>query len=209
MEATVADVGAAIRAQATFALRMAKLLAVPLRIKILAELNARDMSAKQFYEEFGGGSLTRVSRQFRKLEEYDWIKKVASKSGGKRRGATEHFYRATAPAVFYNDSWAPLPASMKEMVSGRIFEEMGDRITQAMRAGTFDARADRHFTWIPLRLDKAGWNAVIGRIDDVFRFAIEEQEKARARMAKSGEEPIPVTVALAGFESPEDTTKAP
>jgi hypothetical protein len=209
MEATVVDVGATIKSQATFAMRMAKLLGVPLRIKILAELNTRDMSAKQFHEEFGGGSLTRVSRQFRKLEEYDWIRKVASKSGGKRRGATEHFYRATAPAVFYNDSWSPLPASMKEMVSGRIFEELGDRIVQAIEAGTFDARDDRHFTWMPLRLDEAGWKRVITRIDDLFKFVIEEQEKARTRLAESEEEPIPVTVAFAGFESPQDTTKAP
>ncbi len=37
----------------------------------------------------------------------------------------------------------------------------------------------------------------------------EEQEQARARMAESGEEPIPMTVALLAFESPHGAEKQP
>jgi predicted transcriptional regulator len=190
-----------------YTLRVAKLMADELRIKIVMELNAREMSPKEFHEEFGGGSISRVSRAFDLLAEFGWLYQTKTETGGKRRGAVEHFYRAIQPAVFYNDVWAPLPKSMKEMISGGIFEELVERVKEAMEAGTIDARETRHFTWTPLRLDQQGWEAVIARVDAIFHFLFEEQEDANLRMAESGEEPIPMTVALAAFESPKDTKK--
>lgn len=192
-----------------YTLRMAKLMADELRMKIVMELNSREMSPKGFYEKFGGGSISRVSRAFELLTEFGWLYQTRTETGGKRRGAVEHFYRATKPAVFFNDVWGPLPDSMKEMISGGVFEEFADRVRAAMDAGTMDAREDRHFSWTPLRLDQEGWDNVVARVDAVFHFLFEEQKRATARMAESGEEPIPMTVALAAFESPEDTEKQP
>lgn len=187
--------------------RLAKLMADELRMKIVMELNLREMSPKSFFEEFGGGSIARVSRAFDLLAEYGWIYETRTETGGRRRGAVEHFYRATGPAVFYDDSWAPLPRSMKEMISGGIFEELVAQVRAAMEAGTIDARDDRHFSWMLRRLDQKGWENVIGWIDDLFRRVLKEQEEANLRMAESGEAPIPVTVALAAFESPKDSTR--
>ncbi len=192
-----------------YTLRVAKLMADELRMKIVMELNLREMSPKEFYEEFGGGSISRVSRAFDLLTEFGWLFQTRTETGGKRRGAVEHFYRAMQPAVFYNDVWTPLPASMKEMISGGILEEFVARVKEAMEAGTMDARDDRHFTWVPLRLDQQGWDNVISRVDEIFHFVLEEQKDANARMAESGEEPIPMTVALAAFESPKNTEKQP
>jgi hypothetical protein len=120
------------KSHALFELRIAKAFADPLRIKILAELNMRDMSAKQFFEEFGGGSLTRVWRHFQALKKYDWIEKVAEKSGGSRRGATEHFYRATGPAMFDTEAWSGVPESMKAMFSWRVFETFAEQVREAL-----------------------------------------------------------------------------
>ena len=44
--------------------RLAKVFSEPLRIRIVAVLNTREMSPKEFHAEFGGGSLSRVSRHF-------------------------------------------------------------------------------------------------------------------------------------------------
>lgn len=190
-------------------MRLAKVFAEPLRIRIVATLNTREMSPKQFHEEFGGGSLPRVCRHFELLVDYGWLYLTRTETGGKRRGAVEHFYRATGPAVFDDEIWSDLPISMKEMVSARIFEEFGEQVKAAMAEGTIDARDDRHFTWTPLRLDQEGWENVIARVDAIFYFIFEEQKDADARMAYTGEEPIPMTVALAAFESPKDTEKHP
>src|SRR4029077_6921146 len=114
-----------------YTLRVAKLMVDELRIKIVMELNAREMSPKGFHQEFGGGSIARVSRAFDLLAEFGWLYQTRTETGGKRRGAVEHFYRATQPAVFYDDIWAPLPRSMKEMISGGIFEELVERVREA------------------------------------------------------------------------------
>lgn len=192
-----------------YTLRLAKLMADELRMKIVLELNGREMSPKGFHDEFGGGSISRVSRAFDLLAEFGWLYQTRTETGGKRRGAVEHFYRATQPAVFYDNDWVPLPGSMKEMISWGIFEELVGRIRDAMEAGTIDARDDRHFSWTPLRLDQEGWENAISRVDEVFHFLFEEQKRANVRMAESGEESIPMTVALAAFESPKDTERQP
>lgn len=192
-----------------YTLRVAKVMADELRIKIVAELNLREMSPKSFFEEFGGGSITRVSRAFDLLTEFGWLEMTRTATGGRRRGAVEHFYRATKPAVFYADTWDPLPASMKEMISGGIFDEFAQRVKHAMEARTIDARSDRHFSWMPLRMDQEGWDNVISKVDALFHWLQEEQERAGSRLAESGEEAIPMTVALAAFESPTKTEKQP
>jgi hypothetical protein len=189
-------------------LRLAKVFVDPLRMKILAECNMREMSPKSFLEEFGGGSMSRVSRAFEVLDEYEWLRLVRTETGGKRRGAVEHFYRATEPAVLDEGLWSEASDSMKTLVSWRILETFARQVKEAIAAGTMDARADRHFTWMPLRLDQQGWETAVGWLYAIFHFLLEEQEDASARMAETGEEPIPMTVALAAFESPKDRTKA-
>lgn len=189
--------------------RMAKVLADPLRIKIVLELGLREMSPKQFYDEFGGGTFSRVSRAFDVLIEYGWLYETRTETGGRRRGAVEHFYRATQPALFDGVTWPDLPGPVKEVFTGMVFETYAARVKEALSVGTIDARADRHFSWTPLRLDQQGWDNVIARVDGIFYFIFEEQKDADARIAESGEEPIPMTVALAAFESPKDTEKQP
>lgn len=200
---------AGIKSHLPYTLRMAKVFSDSLRIQILAELNVREMSPKQFFDEFGGGTLSRVSRAFEVLNEYGWLDQTRTETGGRRRGAVEHFYRATGPAMFEEDTWSEVPDVMKNIFTWRAFLTLGERVKEALEAGTMDAREDRHFTWMPLRLDQKGWEAVMGRLLALFYFLYEEQEAANARMAESGEDPIPMTVALAGFESPKDTEKQP
>ncbi len=190
-------------------LRLAKVFVDPLRMKIMAECNMREMSPKQFHGEFGGGSLSRVSRAFDVLVEYDWLHQTRTETGGQRRGAVEHFYRATGTAMFDENTWPDVPPALRGTFTWRAFETFAGQVKEAMEAGTIDAREDRHFTWTPLRLDQQGWETVVAWLDAIFYFLSEEQDDANARMAETGEEPIPMTVALAAFESPKDTQKQP
>jgi hypothetical protein len=200
----------AARSVHAFTLRMAKVMIDALRIMILAELGTRAMSAKLFSEEFGGGEITknRVYRAFQVLKRFDWIVPVETKTGGRRRGGRECFYRASRPPILDSSMWPSLSESMKDVVSGKIFDTLSERLREAMEAGTMDARTDRHFTWTPGTLDQKGWDRVIGRLDALFDFTREEVEAARARLAESGRQPIPMTVAIAGFESPAPSTRA-
>jgi hypothetical protein len=190
-------------------LRLSKVFVDPLRMKVLAECNLREMSPKQFHQEFGGGSLSRVSRVFDVLVEYDWLEPTRTETGGERRGGVEHFYIATGPAVFEEDLWPEVPESMRKLLSWRVVETLVERAKAAVAAGTMDARASRHLSWMPLLLDQEGWDNVVGKVDLLFHWFFEEQEEANLRMAESGERPIPMTVALAAFESPKDTERQP
>jgi DNA-binding transcriptional ArsR family regulator len=201
----VAESAEGVESQAPFTLRMAKVFADPLRIKILVELGHQDMSATQFFEQFGGGSVTRVYRHFKVLEKYGWLAKTGEKSGGQRRGATEHFYRATGMAMFDNETWSDLPSPMKELFTWKTFEHYAERVREAMEANTIDSRDDRHFSWIPLLLDEQGWTNVVTKVDELFEFVFQEQAEAELRMSSSGEEPFPVTIGLAAFESPQSS----
>jgi hypothetical protein len=61
-------------------------VAVPIRLKIVTELYQREMSPKQFYEEFGGGSVSRLAQHFERLVETGWLRQMWTEGpGGKRR----------------------------------------------------------------------------------------------------------------------------
>jgi hypothetical protein len=183
-------------------LRMSKVFADPLRVKILSECHLRAISPRGFFEEFGGVSLDRISLAFDVLAQYDWIREAEPESGKAPADAADRLYRAIDTAIFEEKEVGELPGPMKTLVSGRIFEDITQRVKEALEAGTLEARSDQHFTWTPLALDRRGWETVISRVDAVFYALAQEQADADARMAESGEEPIPMTVALLAFESP-------
>jgi hypothetical protein len=192
----------------SFSERLAKVFADELCLQIVGEANLRSISPTEFHSEFGG-SVHQVHRRFKTLEQLGWLKKVDTKTGGRRRGAREYFYRATAPAIVESPAWAKVPSSDKAARSWATFMQLSEQIKAAMRAGTFDARDDRSFAWSLLQLDEQGWKNAVAKTNAALAFIYEEQERAAERMAESGEEPIPMTVALAVFESPRDTKKHP
>jgi DNA-binding transcriptional ArsR family regulator len=186
----------------SFPVRVAKVFSDSLCLRIVAELNLREMSPSQFHDEFGGASLRSIAGKFKMLAEFEWLTKVGEKSGGERRGATEHFYRATGPAIFDISAWSDVPASVKTTFSWRAFEHLCEQVRNAMDAGTFDANPERHLSWSPILLDELGWRQVVAAVDSVFESLFEIRDASEARICTSGEEPIPATVGLAAFESP-------
>jgi hypothetical protein len=192
-----------------FPLRLSKVFADEGCMKIIAELNLRAMSATQFHREFGVDSLDGIRRRFKLLERIGWLTKIDEKSGGRRRGGTEKFYRATGPAILDRGPWDDIPDSFKEMSSWSIFERFSERVREAVVAGTFDARADRYLTWSLLSLDQEGWEKVTAAMEGLLEFIVEEKERAGERMKSSGESPVTMTVALAAFESPMESVKEP
>jgi hypothetical protein len=195
-----------------FPLRLSKVIADLACMRIVAEANRRAISVTEFHREHGerldSADVDAVRRRFKMLTEVGWLKVVERKTGGRRRGAMEYFYRATGPAFRDDDPWQ-VPAAIGDARSWAFFERFSRLAKEAMKAGTFDARTDRIATWSLLRLDRQGWERVTAAVEDLHRLALAEQERARARMRKSGEKPVPTTVMLAAFESPKTGTKEP
>lgn len=193
----------ALEARLAYLQQVAVVFAAEIRIKIVSELYQREMSAKQFFEEFGGGSITRVDRHFKRLAEHGWLRRVRSEGpDSKRRGSREHFYRAPELAILDNETWALLPYSVRVATGWRTFKMLAERVGEAVQAGTLDAREDSHLSHTTMELDEIGWEAVVGAVDSFFGSIFEEQEDAKLRMWHSGEKAMVATVAMAAFESP-------
>lgn len=194
---------------APFAQRLSPLLGDDLRMRIVSVLNEEEMSPTQFHREKGGTSKFAVIRRFKGLEAGGWVTEVGRKRGGKRRGGTEQFYRATRPAFLSYDPCAHPSENLLGTEQWQIFECFCERVLEAMDAGTFDARVDRYVTWTLIRLDRQGWESVIAGIEALFAFILGEQKRAKKHLAKSGERPITMTIGLAALEALKDAAKAP
>jgi len=189
--------------------KLSKVCSNPVDLRILDELNRREVSAKLLHASMTDLTLPGSDRRLRKLTTQGWATEVRRESGGRRRGATEHFYRAVGPALIDNESWAEIPDAIRVTITSRTFEQLREKVKEALAVGTFDARTDRHLTWSPLRLDQIGWERVVGTVDAFFAALFEEEKGAKERIANSGEKPILATIGLTAFESPHKSVKIP
>jgi len=183
--------------------RLAVVFAHPIRLKIVTELYQRQMSPTQFYEEFGGGSPSRVYKHFERLRETGWLRLMwTEKPGGTRRGGKESIYRATELAFCDRETWIELPYSLRVMVSWNGFKEIAAQLRGAMEALTFQARPERRLTTTRLLLDREGWMRVANAASEEFAAQYEEQEDARRRGERTGEKLFRVGSLLLAFEQP-------
>lgn len=180
---------------------MAKAMRNRWRSRILMELNARPLSPSQFIEEIGG-SPTHISRCFRQLAQWGYIEVIAKRPGGRRGGGVELIYRNTQQAFFDTDEWKQLPPVFRSEFSNSILGSYLARITEAIRAGTFDAETDRHLSWIPLSLDRSAWGKVVNRLDELLSWLPELERASTSRTSQDLGKLIPTTVGLASFRSP-------
>src|SRR5947208_2784422 len=114
---------------------MAKAMAHPLRVQIIAALNKRVMSPSGFSRRYDM-KLQNVSYHFRVLREYNLIEEVETRPV---RGSTEHFYRAVKRVLFDGKAWEDLPLSVKKGVSGGIVSDFMEAVAIAMLGETFDS----------------------------------------------------------------------
>lgn len=178
--------------------QIAKALAHPLRVRILSSLHKGISSPNQLAQELGE-PLGNVSYHVKTLLEYDCVELVKTEP---RRGAVEHFYRATDRAFLSDSDWAKIPASARKGISGVLLESIGQSATEAMAAGTIEARSDSHLTENSLQLDKKGWNDLNKVLADAVKKAGEIQKEAAKRLKEKDADPISTKLAVMHFEVP-------
>lgn len=180
--------------------RLATVFTVELRMKIVVELYMREMSAKQFFDEFGGGSLARISQNFVALANGGWLRWLyCAGPGDERRGGVEHFYRATELPFMDAESWALLPYSVRLVSSQNIFRYIAPRLREDIEGE--NAEYERGLTCVEYSLDERGWDRVIDGMRTRFTRLYEEQVDARHRSLLTGGELRRADVFLLGFQS--------
>ena len=184
--------------------RLVKALAHPLRVEILIILNERMASPNELSKELEEG-LSQVSYHVKVLKDFECIEMVKTEP---RRGAVEHYYRATARAFLTDREWQKLPESIKPGMSAAVMKMLIGDVIEAMNGGTFDSRDDRHMSWTPGVVDEQGWTESVELINETLDRAIAIHTASAKRLAKSGEEGIPATTVLMNFEGLPAETKS-
>jgi len=184
--------------------RLVKALAHPLRVEILTILNERMASPNELSKELDEG-LSQVSYHVKVLKDFECIEMVKTEP---RRGAVEHYYRATERAFLTDRDWQKLPDSVKPGVSASVVELFMGEVVAALTAGTFDAREDRHLSWTPGIVDEKGWEESVDLVNETLERVIEIHAGSAKRLAKSGEEGIPTIAVLMNFEGVSPESKA-
>jgi hypothetical protein len=184
---------------------VAKAFAHPLRVQILIILNERVASPNLLAQELDQ-SLNLVAYHVRVLEKYDCIELVDTKQ---RRGATEHFYRATRRQFLTDSEWARMPESLRPGLSGAMLKAAFDDVEEAITKNTFDELDNRHLSRTPMVVDKKGWDDVASLLSDTLDRLLAIQAEASGRISASGEPSMLAKVVMLHFKSPASAAEAP
>jgi DNA-binding transcriptional ArsR family regulator len=177
---------------------VAKAFAHPLRVQILIILNERVASPNLLSQQLGQ-SLNLVAYHVRVLEKYDCIELVDTKQ---RRGATEHFYRATRRQFLSDSELARLPESLRPGLAGAMLKSIFDDIEEASKSGALDEIDDLHLSRTPMVVDEQGWSEVSDLLGGTLDRVREIQAESSERIAASDEPGIPSKVHLLHLKSP-------
>lgn len=185
--------------------RLVKALAHELRVEILTILNERMASPNELAKELEEG-LSQVSYHVKVLKDYDCIELVKTEP---RRGAVEHYYRATSRPFVSDRDWRTLPSTVRAGLSAELLELIQGDAVRALVEGTFEAREDVHLTRTLMLLDERGWRDLMKALGDTLERVGKIQTQAASRLQGSDEQGINVSVSLLGFELPEMPSDRP
>jgi DNA-binding transcriptional ArsR family regulator len=180
--------------------RIVKAISHPIRHRVLVLLNDRVASPNEIANEIGE-SLGRVSYHVRQLAEVGAIELVRTEP---RRGAVEHFYRATARAWFSDSDWALLPKTTRRGIFGQNLKRIGADVVAAANSDGFDA-VQAHVSFTLLELDDAGMGELSELLTETIERALQIHADAAARRAEangSSGESHSTELAMLHFERP-------
>jgi DNA-binding transcriptional ArsR family regulator len=136
----------------TLQMRLLKALAHPLRVAILDLMNAGEWSPNEPKKALNEG-LSQVSYHIKVLKDFGMIEMTRTEP---RRGAVEHFYRATERAFVPSGIASDIPKMAQRIIGNGILENIERDVADSLETGTFYERDDWHVGWLPVDLDDQG-----------------------------------------------------
>lgn len=172
-----------------------KALSHPVRANALTILNQRVASPKEIAGELSE-EVGKVSYHVKELRNLGCVELVDT---AQRRGATEHYYRGVAQAHMSDSFWATLSTAVRNGISVTGLKVLIEAARDAVEAGTFDARTDRHLSCLTFSLDEEGWKEANVLLNETLDRLAEIGARSESR---NGAERVRATFGLLGFESP-------
>jgi DNA-binding transcriptional ArsR family regulator len=168
----------------------------PIRVDALAILNEREASPVEIARQIGE-DLNKVGNHIKALYEHGCVELVRT---AKKRGAEEHFYRASLRPYIGDEEWAQLSPEVRHEISALMFQAIVAEALAAFRAGKFDARLDRHVSWRAMKLDEQGWRNLMQELSESLNRIEAIAVAAEERLCETGEKGFPAIAAALGFE---------
>lgn len=162
--------------------RIAKALSHPVRMRVLIALSEGIASPNELSKRLEE-SLGVVSYHVKQLLELDCIELVKTEP---RRGAVEHYYRATTRPIF-DEGWDQLPTEARAQLSSGILSEVWRDVGRSLTTGSFDREPGRHLSRTPLVLDRKAWDALNTRLQALVEWAMDQEARAAGRIAKGAD----------------------
>jgi DNA-binding transcriptional ArsR family regulator len=175
---------------------VARAIAHPLRREILSALGEQEASPSALAERFGH-SVGKVSYHVNKLVDLGLAELVRT---APRRGATEHFYRATGTTYFPGDSFAALPDATRDALLVSWWRQLSDDVARGTAARGWE-RPDAQALRAPVTLDERGFRELGNAVEALHARALRIESAAETRLAR-GAAPVAAIVALLLFERP-------
>jgi hypothetical protein len=180
--------------------RLVRALAHPLRVSILEILTDRVASPNRISEVLEA-DLTDVAYHTRALDKFGCLNLIGTTQ---KRGATEHFYKATPESFLGNPAWRGLPGAVLPGVSGATLQTFVDKAAASLAAGTLDGRDDTILRWLPLLLDELGWREIVAIMEETTDRVLAAHLRSQDRLEASErgtEDSMSSVIGLAAFET--------
>jgi hypothetical protein len=121
-----------------------------------------------------------VSYHVRVLRDTECVELVRTEP---RRGAIEHFYRATARPMLDDRQWSQLPVSARRALFGQSLRDLWSDVLVAAESNGFDDE-QAHVSRSHLDLDEVAWNELVDVLASALERGFELQAETAARRGK-------------------------
>jgi hypothetical protein len=178
----------------------------PVRAEALSILNVRTASPAEIGRTLGL-DVSNVAYHVRRLLEFECIELVETRSS---RGATEHFYRGVAQKYLDDGFWDKLSRSVRNAISLTALRVIFSAIRDAVTAGTFDRRTDRHLSVVTYDLDGQAWEEIGALYNETLDRTMEIATESAGRLAegKPRGKGLRATFVQIAFEAPPMTPRS-
>ena len=179
-----------------------KSLSHELRVEILTILTERMASPNELAKMLDEG-LSQVSYHVTVLKDYERIELIKTEP---RRGAVEHYYRATSKTLLPAKTWRGVKKGLRAVVGGSLASDLFNDLADALSAKKL-TEADSHICRMPLVLDAEGWKNVDAMAGRFTNEVEDEQRASAARVARANGNAAGVkgyTVGVLAFEDSRD-----
>jgi hypothetical protein len=153
-------------------------------MRALRILNERVASPVEIARELGE-PVNSIAYHVRILADAGCVEQVDQRQ---RRGAVEHFYRATTIPMFTDQQWEELPASLRRQLFGEAVRDIVGHVSAAAEHDGFD-HPETHVSWTTLHLDDKGWDEVTKLLAGALEKLPAIEARAAARLATAGDAP--------------------